>query len=256
MTLIIGTLCSDGIVMGADGAATLGEMGQTTIRQPIKKLDIIESAIVTGISGHVGLGQIIKGEIESLWKNQDLKGKKPYEAMIILRDKIRRHLLNELSVAENVRGALGASAILSAIAYTLIAIPIKKEFCLFQFNQQGSVEQATKDLPFVAIGSGQKIADPFLAFLRRIFWEESLPNVRQGILATLWTLEHAILTAPGGISDPTQIVILKKDGSEFIASEISKDDFNEARDAIASAEETLRKFPKNKEAPPIEIPKP
>ncbi len=38
MTLIIGIKCSDGIVMGADGAATFATLGQPTIRQETKKL--------------------------------------------------------------------------------------------------------------------------------------------------------------------------------------------------------------------------
>jgi 20S proteasome alpha/beta subunit len=40
MTLIIGIKCSDGIVMGADGAATFGSLGQQTIRQGTKKLEV------------------------------------------------------------------------------------------------------------------------------------------------------------------------------------------------------------------------
>ena len=51
MTLIIGIKCKDGIVLGADGAATLGAMGQRTILQPMKKLEIISSAMVLGVSG-------------------------------------------------------------------------------------------------------------------------------------------------------------------------------------------------------------
>ena len=39
---------------------------------------------------------------------------------------------------------------------------------LIQCNHVGMTEAATTDLPFVAIGSGQELADPFLAFLRRI----------------------------------------------------------------------------------------
>lgn len=43
MTLIIGIKCRDGIVMGADGAATFEALGQHTIRQETTKLDILEN---------------------------------------------------------------------------------------------------------------------------------------------------------------------------------------------------------------------
>lgn len=65
MTLIVGIKCDDGIVLGADGAATLGVMGQSTVRQATKKLDILKESVVVGVSGPVGLAQRIRGEIET-----------------------------------------------------------------------------------------------------------------------------------------------------------------------------------------------
>ena len=41
MTLIVGVLCNGGVVVGSDGAATLGAMGVSTARQDIKKLCMI-----------------------------------------------------------------------------------------------------------------------------------------------------------------------------------------------------------------------
>ena len=55
MTLIIGVRCSDGVVIGADGAATLGStLGGPTVMQPVTKLQILEGTIVMGVSGQVG----------------------------------------------------------------------------------------------------------------------------------------------------------------------------------------------------------
>jgi 20S proteasome alpha/beta subunit len=66
MTLIIGILCSDGAVLGADGAATFGPgLGETTIRQPVRnKLRVIGSDAVAGMSGSVGLSQRFSAMIE------------------------------------------------------------------------------------------------------------------------------------------------------------------------------------------------
>lgn len=55
MALIVGIKCKDGIVMGSDGAATLRTMGQSTIIQPTKKLEIISNSIVLGVSGPIGV---------------------------------------------------------------------------------------------------------------------------------------------------------------------------------------------------------
>jgi len=130
----------------------------------------------------------------------------------------------------------------SVLSQAVIGITISKRPCLFQFDQQGAPEEVTENLPFVAIGSGQSIADPFLAFLRRIFWKEKTPTLADGIFATLWTLDHAIAINPGGVAEPKQIVVLKKEESAHKARELSENDFNEHYQAIEAAEKSLSNF--------------
>lgn len=50
----------------------------------------------------------------------------------------------------------------------VLALPLMREPCLFQFDQQGAPEEAEDDLPFVSIASGQAIAEPFFTFIRRV----------------------------------------------------------------------------------------
>jgi len=245
MTLIIGIKCSDGIVMGADGAATLGAMGQCTIRQAKKKLDIIKEKVIVGTSGPVGLGQRIRGEIEILWEKKEFSGskiRKPFDAMTVIRNKMWEHVGPELNAAGIARPALGDIASLDVLCFTLVALPVLGKPCLFQFDQQCAPEEATDDLPFVAIGSGRLIADPFLAFLRRIFWSNNQPTVADGIFATYWTLDHAIRTHPGGVADPKQIVILERKDTDWEARELLDDQLSEHAEAITEAENSLAGF--------------
>lgn len=253
MTLIIGIKCSDGIVMGADGAATLGAMGQFTVRQPKKKLEIFQGTVIVGNSGPVGLAQRIGGEIKMLWDKRAFSNKKPFQAMTIIRGVMFKHVGPELEAAGVARPALGHIAVESALCFTLVGLPVSKRPCLFQFNQQCSPEEATDDLPFVAIGSGQGIADPFLAFLRRIFWPNSQPTVADGVFATFWTLEHAIQIHPGGVAEPKQIVILERKNQNWKARELSDEELEEHRESVAEAEGRLAGFGESDQK---EIPKP
>src|ERR1041384_917694 len=88
MTLIIGIRCSNGIVIGSDGAATLSALGQPTATQPTPKLDIFDHKVIVGVSGPFGLGQIIKGQIEEQWKGNKLSGKSLPQAMVYLRTQL------------------------------------------------------------------------------------------------------------------------------------------------------------------------
>ena len=96
MTLIVGIKCSDGIVVGADGAATFGAMGQQTIRQSARKLNILSHRIIVGVSGPIGLGQRINGRISALYSDGKLAGKNPVEAMTIIRAAIWPDISGEL----------------------------------------------------------------------------------------------------------------------------------------------------------------
>lgn len=247
MTLIVAVKCRDGIVVGADGAATLGVPGQPpTARQPVRKLQIVKGKLIIGTSGPVGLGQRLADEITTIWNENKLSNKSPEAAMTYIRQEfVSKHIGVELQVAGMAKNAIGAAALSSALSHTVLAIPISRQLCLFQFDQQGAPEMATADLPFVAVGSGQAIADPFMAFLRRVLWQhtgkgqDSLPPLGDGITATLWTLQHAILTSPGGIADPVQMMIIRKEGKDFGARELDETELAEHSLAIESLEDTI-----------------
>jgi len=279
VTLVVGVLCSDGVVLGSDGAATLGALGETTVRQPTRKLTIIDGAVVVGASGAVGLAQRVICEVESLWRTQRLSATpppvqlspqqmmanlqaaqvgqpppfalqsqpvlSPVHAGPIISGAIRPHLLTELRVAVQARDALGPQATIpSAVCMTLVAMPIAGEACLIALDQQGAPEVATSELPFVTIGSGQKIADPFMSFLRRVFWRDHAPTMQEGLFATLWALQHCIDTNAGGVADPKQVVVLERPpgSAEWRARELPETEWQEHLMAVAGAEDTLRTF--------------
>jgi 20S proteasome alpha/beta subunit len=244
VTLIVGIKCSDGIVVGADGAATFGAMGQHTIRQSVRKLTIISQKIIVGVSGPVGLGQRFNWRIEELYSNNHLSGKKCPDAMKVMREALWKDIEGEMKAAAVARETIGQLALSSALSSSLVALPLDKKFVLIQFDQQGAPEEATENLPFVSIGSGQPTADPFLAFIRKIFWPDSLPSLEAGIFSTLWTLNHAIETNPGGVSEPTQIMVLEKDGKDFTARELESAELEEHLEAITAAESVLKDFRK------------
>jgi 20S proteasome alpha/beta subunit len=242
MTLIVGIRCEDGIVLGADGAATLGALGGKTVQQPCRKLAKISDCIIIGTSGPVGLGQIFSGTLQDLWTNNRLSGKSPHEAMAILREAFWQHAEKEFKAAQVTVPMLGQVSLESALSFTLLAMPLRKQPCLFQFNQQCSPELASGDLPFISIGSGQQLADPFLAFLRRVFWPTRMPKVTEGVLATVWSLDQAIRTNPGGVGNPIQVMTLEKDGADWKVKELGETDFSEHRQAISTAESALAEF--------------
>ncbi len=126
------------------------------------------------------------------------------------------------------------------------------------FTQQCGATEYDANLPIVSIGSGQLVADPFLAFLRRIFWPDSLPTPSEGILAAVWTLTHTIQSQPGHVGEPIQIVTLSKDPrGQWKAQALPDGDLGEQREHIRDMEKEMQKVVKEafSEQPTSPMPK-
>lgn len=86
MTLVIGIRCSDGVVIGADGAATLATLAEATIRQEVTKLQVCRDQIIVGTSGFVGLSQLIVSSIDEVWQAESLHNKKSSQVRTAIRN--------------------------------------------------------------------------------------------------------------------------------------------------------------------------
>lgn len=246
MTLLIGIKCTDGLVIAADGATTFGTFGNFTIRQPSRKLSIVKDSMIVAVTGPVGLKQRFVGELEGLQLSANIK---QHQAMESIAGAIRRPLQIEFKNAEVTRGALGGQAVQSIMSGTMVGLLVQGEPTLIEFDHQGSPECATDNLRFKSLGSGQPLADPFLAFLAKVFWSKKPPNLNDGQFAATWTLRHAIETNPGGVDDPIQMMTLRNSGKGCEIKELQKDDLQEHLEAIAAAQAHLAEFQKKQITP-------
>jgi len=246
------------VVIGADSAATLGTgFGESTVIEPVSKLNILQGRIISAVSGPIGLEQLYSDRIENLWKTSQLgHGVTLVDAMRLVRDAIAQDANVVIGSAAASAAFMGNAARLSAVSFTLIALPVAGKAELIQCNYQGSPE-AVVDIPYMSIGSGQNLADPFLAFVRRIFWPASFPKLSDGVFATVWTLQHAISVTPGGVGGPIQIATLSFDGQNPTAKELSRDDIDQHQEHVTEVERLIGELPtaSTVSPPPPEPPK-
>lgn len=255
MTLLVGILSEGGVVLAADSAATLGTLGQRTISQTTVKVEIVRGEALIATSGPVGLSQRLASELEEVFENNKLAGlKKSPKAMAQLRTIFMQHIAAELQAAQIAAPVVGQQvAQSSALQHTLVAMCFDGRPRLYQFDHQGAPEESTAHLPFVCAGSGQANADPFLAFLKGLFWEDDkLPTVPQATFAALWTVQQSIDVSPGGLGAPVRMYVLRKDGNNCVAEQLGDEDFQEAQEAIAAARAALKDFQRiDREAPEV-----
>lgn len=213
-----------------------------TITQSTSKLSIIGDQVILGVSGPVGLAQSYRHSIEPLIKNHGLRA--PWKSVSDARRKLYDcfwiHAGPAWERAAIVSKTIGPIAHSEVSHQSMIAFPVDDQACLIQFSHQCQPEEATQELPFIAIGSGQTTADPFLSFIKRTFWPKSTPSTEDGKFAVLWALQYCIKARPGGIDDPVQIAVLSKNTSgEWRARELSSDQIGNDRLAIKSIEDEI-----------------
>lgn len=254
MTLLVGVLCNDGVVIGADSAATMGSLGQMTVRQPTVKVEIVHGQALIATSGPVGLGQRLAGEFgDVLAQNRISANTKPYKAMAALRSSFMPHIAAEMEAAKIAAPVVGPQASqASAISATLLAMSLDGRPRLFQFDHQGAPEEATPSLPWVCLGSGQMIADPFMAFLRGTFWEDGkLPTIAEGMFAVVWTLEQSIDVSPAFLARPIRLFTLTQDGRAGAVRQLEEGELEEHKQGVAEARQLLRDWRTvDREVPP------
>jgi 20S proteasome alpha/beta subunit len=243
LTLIVGIKCTDGVVLAADSAATYGNLGSSTIVQnSATKLTKLGDTGLLGVSGPVGFSQRFAAHLGGLWAQPVFHTLSSTLAMENIAQQLKQVIAAELPLMQEWAKVMPGRAHLGLISLTLVAAPFDNEARLFQFDHQGSPEEATVDLPFVAIGSGSPIAEPFLAFLRRIFWPTSLPTVSLGLLSAVWTLDHAIATAPGGVGGDIHATVLERHGDLWLVRDLDTTEVQEHKQLIQNAEARLRSF--------------
>ncbi len=235
MTIIIGVLCKDGVVIGTDSAATLGfptgAGKMATIEQPCHKIDVIGGRIILAGTGQVGYGQRFVEDVKKLSLGEFSK-KSPVEIGKML----SKAGIDDFASTQGSKGEYGALVAFPADGAAHICELAIKDF---------QPELKDEKIWFVSMGSGQAIADTFLALMRSVFWPNSNPTTcEDGIFLVHWALRHAIDVNPGGINAPACIAILikGKKPNEFEARMLSEEDLRESEGNIDGAISSLRAY--------------
>lgn len=240
MTSIVGVLCSDGVVIGADSAATFGTTQFRTIEQTTEKIDVIGNEVILAGTGFIGLGQRFRDVVQKQWDAGFFSKRRAIELV----KGLSAGGINDFKETAAPKGLYGA----------IIGFACNKEPYLCEFEiEHFQPEIKEKRLWYESMGSAKVITDPFLALMRKAFWREGPPLVADAIFAVNWALQHAIEVNPGGVNGPIRIGVLEKVKDRFAARLLSEDESLEHSQNIEAAYEALRGFRERqqKQAPDV-----
>ena len=231
MTVVVGIICDDGVVVGADSSATFTAGEFRTIEQPTKKVFVIRNEIILAGTGAAGLIQRFENPVAGLAATPNFLKNGRFK----ITQQIAQAVINDFGTTQAPQRQLGA----------VLAFASIEGLQLCEFSVQDlQPEFKTPENWFVSLGSGQPITDPFLGMLRRVFFAKSRPKLSEAIFAVTWALQQAIELNPGGINAPMQVGVVAKDTKtpRAIARILTDDELSEHANNVRGVEEYLARY--------------
>lgn len=238
MTLIVGILCKDGAVIGADSAGTSGDASRAVMEYgPLRKIKSIGKSAITACTGEVGFSQRHEAILSKLFDGKDpnFARKSPIE----IAKSISTKLIEDAHSTKINQIPIGSVTAFSHEERSRNKVSLA-EFSWGSFQP----ELKTIESSFVCLGSGQIYADPFLAFLCRVFWRRDLPTVNQAIFYTTWAIQHAIRVNTGGVNSPIRISTMRLIGNSVEIENLDEEDhsLDEGLQLVTKVEQYLENY--------------
>lgn len=235
MTAIVGILCKDGVVVGADSAVTFATPQFHSIEQKANKVSLVGDNVIIAGTGALGLGQRFENIVQQAVKAKLFENDKFDVVKAIAHETIR-----DLQQTFAKLGQYGA--------FLGFCCQNEAHLCEFQYTDFQPEFKTLTGIWYGSLGGTQFMTDPFLGLLRDVFWSDGPPSLAEGEFAVTATLEHAIGLNPGGVAGPIQIGELKKasDGG-WRARLLPKEELYEHAQSVRDARDYLREFRKTQQ---------
>jgi len=247
VTVIVGVRCSDGIVIGADSAATAAIGHQPLMKLGSDKLYVVENRVVIATTGAVGQAQRFKAVVEAQYKAK-LFGK---DCVVASPHLTRETIMNfeQSGIRRDPNQGWGLGAFVGGVFNDGIEL-VEYPWTDFQ------PEIKKGKLFFGSMGSGQTLADPFLSFVARVMWENKQPTVDIARFGVHWALSHTIECAPGGVGHPIKLATISKEGANWQCRLLEDEELAEQSEYIQAIERYMREYPKAAIAEAESVPPP
>lgn len=225
MTVLVGVRCTDGVVIGADSAATSAAGNVSLLKLASEKIVIVGGRVIVAGTGQIGLGQRFADVVKQAHDNKLFQ-----KSAVDLARQLSALGCQDFASTSANRGSYGA----------LVGAPVEDQGQLIEYAVADfQPELKNGKIHFVAMGSGQMLAEPFMSFVDRTFWKSKTPDVKTALFGVHWALAHTIKCAPGGVGDPICLATLTKGNNGWKAEIVSEEVLQEQQEHMAEIERRI-----------------
>lgn len=210
MTILVGVKCTDGIVIGADSMTTSAMGPNPLVQAPIaEKLQLVGNKAILACTGAVGLAQRVKIVADEMWNKKQFTGSGMGTATNLAGQVLTN--FGSSHVQKHPQLGINFGALLAMVVQD---VPYLVEFGSVDF--QPELKEGKHF--YVAMGSGQVLADPFLAFVKRVLWKDKMPDVEQAKIGIYWVLNYTCGQAVGMVGGDLKLGVLRRQGVDWTAA--------------------------------------
>lgn len=245
MTVLVGVLCTDGVVIAADSAATMGSGGVFTVRQQTsQKITYPQDGVILAITGSVGLGQRLHDVVKAIAADSQFKSTDPMKVATL----VSKNAVSDFERTGAHYLGVGGQGVAPHIGLgALLAFPREdQQACLIEYDH-GTFQPELRDgdLWWTTMGIGKSIADPVLTVLAPLLCEGAQPVLSTGKFLAYWTVRQVINTNTGGVDGPVHMAVLSKEGKDgkYQAVQLTEDDIELHGSMVDAAADYIARFP-------------
>lgn len=206
MTLVLAMVCSDGLILAADSAATFAE----GLKQPTVKIHNFGKSMLWGGSGHEGMLQEIETALTTKWATNSY-----WKSPLDFRQQVRRLLSPIYQEWSTTQVPIRIQQYnLPSVAHLVFVGYIAGQPCIIEVEPNCTVGQL-EGYGHHAIGSAALIAQALLYPHR-----QRKPLLEIGKVICYRVMEDAIEIAPGAVAKPIHLWVIEKPTSAQTDSKV------------------------------------
>lgn len=239
MTLIVGIRCVDGIVLAAESGAIPGS-GDVDVTEGVQKIYPIDNRFLVALGGFSGQARRYLEAIRRL-NIEDPRSILCFDIQEAILTAVAPMVSDVAVAAKNARDISGSEGLGHVLAEALVAFLGADGLCLTHVNAYGQCDRIDETLYHV-IGAGEKVAVPFLSYIKRHVWRHKQPTMATGIISALWMLRFAHNCA-GDFGPPWTVATLQSVNGTASIEFLNDDVLDPHHRSIEALEEEFGNLP-------------
>jgi ElaB/YqjD/DUF883 family membrane-anchored ribosome-binding protein len=233
------------VLIGADSAMTSAAGQQRTVQEVgVIKVETHFGELFSATTGAVGLSQRFRYELEQMLQGQELKkyqSKSPIRYATDISQRTLENFKKTLSPQQqHPQIGIGLGALVGFVCNSKAHLA---EFDQMQFHPElkglTNADGRPTTRPYVTMGSGQILADPFIAHMSDLLFGGGIPRLSEGRLLVAWTLQHVLRFNTGGVGGEMQIQALEKVNGKWTTNAV---DVGETAQQVADIEKYVSHY--------------